>query len=127
MITIKIKFICEIAPTSPQFVHLFNVVFRRCLKLYGMKQIDRNYYDMKSRISIEQYRLELISGFSTSIANYENNLLLNAELTHKLLHKKTVYDLMIDIFNEGKRSRVNDAAIRERCINEIVGRIIMVK
>jgi aubergine-like protein len=124
MISVKIKRIGEIAPTSPQFVHLFNVVFRRCLKLYGMKQIDRNYYDMNKKISIEQYRLELISGFSTSIANYENQLLLNAELTHKLLHKRTVYDIMLDIYND---RRNNEDNMRERCINEIVGRIIMVK
>jgi hypothetical protein len=29
IITIKIKRVGEIVPTSPQFVHLFNLVFRR--------------------------------------------------------------------------------------------------
>jgi aubergine-like protein len=122
-IKVILRRIQEIVPTSPQFVHLFNIVFRKCLKLYGMKQIDRNYYDLSQKIKIEQYNLELINGFATSIATYENQLLLNAELTHKILHKRTVYDWMLEIY-KNERSQT---AFREKCLNELVGRVIMTK
>jgi len=121
--TIKIKRVGEIVPTSPQFVHLFNVVFRRCMKLYGMKEIDRNYFDMKTKISIPAYYLDLINGFSTSIATYENKLMLCAELTHKLLHTATVFDKMSQIYNRSKSVE----NFRENCIQELVGRVIMTK
>lgn len=123
IITIKIKKVAEIIPTSPNFVHLFNLVFRRCLKLYGMKQIDRNFYDMKNKINIEQYRLELINGFSTAIASYENKLLLCAELTHKLLHKTTVFDVMGQIYDTCQ----SEDRFREKCTAELVGRVVMTK
>lgn len=124
IITIKIKRIGEIVPTSPQFVHLFNVVFRRCLTKYGMKQIDRNFYDTKNKVSIKEYRLELIHGFSTSIANYENKLLLCAELTHRLLHTTTIHQLMANIWEE---VRGDESQFKSRCTAEIVGRVIMTK
>jgi len=121
IIQIKIKRVTEIVPTSPQFVHLFNLVFRRCLKLYGMQQIDRGYFDMKNRIHIPAYNLELINGLSTSIASYENRLLLCAELTHKLLHKNTIFDLMNQIWN----SVSTNEEFKSACTSELVGRIIM--
>ncbi len=93
----------------------------RCLKLYGMQEIDRSYFDMINKIQIPAYNLELINGLSTSIALYENKLLLCAELTHKLLHKRTIHDMMSDIY---KRSR-SDSDFKEQCTLEIVGRIVM--
>lgn len=123
IISIKIKRIAEIVPESPNFVHLFNLVFRRCLKLYGMKEIDRNYYDLRNKITIERYNLEMINGFATSIALYEHHLLLNAEMIHKLLHKTSVYKIMMDIYGNSR----NDTDFREICTNELVGRIVMTK
>lgn len=123
IITITLKRVAEIAPKSPSFVHLFNLVFRRCLKLYGMKEIDRNYYDMTTKINIERYHLEMINGFSTSIALYEEHLLLNAEIIHKLLHKTTVYEVMMNMYNQSR----NDNDFRAQCSAEILGRIVMTK
>jgi hypothetical protein len=85
-----------------------------------MKEIDRNYFDMKKRIGIPEYGIELINGFSTSVSNYENKLLLCAELTHKLLHKTTVYDLMDRIYNN-----YHPNEFRERCLVEIPSRVVM--
>jgi len=121
IITIKLKRVGEIVPTSPQFVHLFNLVFRRCLKLYGMQEIDRAFFNMEKKFSIPQYNLELINGISSSIALYENRLLLCAELTHKLLHKNTIHNMMSKIYGEVG----SEGEFKERCTAELVGRIVM--
>ena len=89
-----------------------------------MREIDRNYYDMTARQNIPAYNLDLINGFSASVAVYENQLLLCAELTHKLLHKTTVYGRMTEIYNN---SRGSVEVFRERCVQEIVGRIVMTR
>ena len=85
-----------------------------------MREIDRNYFDMRNRIGIPEYGIELINGFSTSVSNYENKLLLCAELTHKLLHKTTVYDLMDRIYGSCRQNE-----FRERCLVEITSRVVM--
>lgn len=86
-----------------------------------MKQvgIDRNYYDMDKRQPIPQYNLELINGFSASISSYEDRLLLCTELTHKLLHKTTVLNLMREAYSN------NPQGFREMCIARCVGRTVM--
>jgi aubergine-like protein len=123
IINIKIRRVGEIVPTSPNFIHLFNIVFRRCLKLYGMKQIDRNFYDMKRRINIPEYGLDLINGLATAISSFEGKLLLCAELTHKLLHKTTILEMMTRLYQESK----NNTQFREICISRLVGKIVMTK
>ena len=89
-----------------------------------MKQIGREYYDMRTRINIREYNLDLINGFATSIANYENRLLLCAELTHKLLHNSSVHDVMGRVWND---VRGNESQFKDRCIAQLVGRVIMTK
>lgn len=121
IIQIKIKRVGEIVPQSPQFIHLFNLVFRKCLKLYGMQEIDRSYYDMRNRIPVPEYNLDFINGLSTSIDNYDSGLLLCAELTHKLLHKSTIHDEMKKI--HGNSRSYED--FKERCMGQLIGRIVM--
>jgi hypothetical protein len=89
-----------------------------------MKQVDRNFFDMERKINIQQYNLDLINGFSTAIASYENQLLLCAELTHKLLHANTIHGMMERFYNESNRDMVR---FEERCLKEFVGRIVMTK
>lgn len=89
-----------------------------------MKMIDKNYYDMNQRFSIENYNMDLINGFATSIAFYESKLLLCTELTHKLLHKTTVLELLTTLY----RSSAGDATrFREASLAQIVGRVVMTR
>ena len=85
--------------------------------------MDRNYFDMTRKIHIPEYNLDLINGFSTAIASYDNKLLLNAELMHKLLHKRTVYDLMGELYSSSR----DDGEFRDKCHRELIGRTIMTK
>jgi aubergine-like protein len=93
-----------------------------CLKLYGMKQIDRNFFDTRNKIQIEEYNLELINGFATSIASYENRLLLCAEIMNKILHKRTVHDIMNENFQREGPDR-----FREKCMADLIGKVVMTK
>ena len=88
-----------------------------------MKQIDTNYYDLENRIEIQKYGLQLINGFATSIASYEDKLLLCVEICNKLLHKTTVLDLLYQIYSKSR----DEGQFREECQRELIGRIIMTK
>jgi hypothetical protein len=103
------------------YTFISSIICIRCLKAYGMKLVNRDYFDMKTRLTIPEYNLDLINGFSASIASYENKLLLCTEIVNKLLHRKTIYEIINEIFN---RSR-DDQQFRDDCFKEIVGRIIM--
>ena len=86
-----------------------------------MKEIDRNYFDMRTKTAIPKYNLDIINGFFTSVATYESKLLMCAELTHKLLHKTTVYQRMSELYSQANSRE----EFTEKCVQELVGRIIM--
>lgn len=51
-----------------------------------MKQVARNYFDPAAAFTVDTNRctFELWPGFVTSILNYENNVMLCAEVSHKV-------------------------------------------
>lgn len=53
-----------------------------------------------------EYRLELWPGYITSIARYERDIYLQAEISYKVLRKDTAYDLIREC-SRGRDFRVN--------------------
>lgn len=62
--------------------------------------------------------MELWPGFVTSILQYERSILLNLDISHKILRTDTVYDYMNDVFNSGKSNFYD--AISKGLVGEIV-------
>lgn len=64
------------------------------------------------------YRLELWPGFITSILQYEKNVMLSLDISHKILRTDTVYDYMNDVYQSG-RPNFHDA-VAKGLVGEIV-------
>ena len=64
------------------------------------------------------FRLELWPGFVTSILQYERSILLNLDISHKILRTDTVYDYMNDVYNSGRANFYD--AITKGLVGEIV-------
>lgn len=60
-------------------------------------------------------------GFITSILQYENNVLLNCDISHKILRSDTVLDIMYDMYNRSGERFYDD------CTKKLVGQIIMTR
>lgn len=56
-----------------------------------------------AQVEIRQYNLELWPGYTTSIRQHENQLLLNAEITHKVLRTDTVARFLQDCIRRDGR------------------------
>ena len=67
------------------------------------------------------YRLEVWPGFVTSIAQYENSIMLMADISHKILRMDTVLDIMYDIH----RSRQQD--FHGSCEKRLIGEIVLTR
>lgn len=48
---------------------------------------------------IEQYGLELWPGYRTTIAQYENSILMIGDIIHKIVRKETAYDVLRKVRN----------------------------
>ncbi len=55
------------------------------LELSGLRLIGRNYYQFDRKVDLERYRLTLFPGFLTNVNIYEGSLMINVDLSHKVL------------------------------------------
>ncbi|WAR02486.1 PIWL1-like protein [Mya arenaria] len=120
-VKITIKLTNELPPNSPQCIQVYNIIFRRVLAAIEMQQIGRNYYNPAQQVTIPQHKLCVMPGFVTSILQYESNVLLNCDISHKILRSDTVLDIMYDMY-----ARMGDN-FYDACTRKLVGTIIMTR
>ncbi|XP_060844789.1 piwi-like protein Siwi [Rhopalosiphum padi] len=95
-VIIKVKFTNVIETGDYAYIQVFNLLLRNCLRHLDLTLIGRNYYDSKAKIDMAQYKLQLWPGYETTIGRYEDNILLCAEISTKVMRQETV----LDFFNE---------------------------
>ncbi|KAG7489102.1 hypothetical protein JOB18_004908 [Solea senegalensis] len=112
----------ELPPTSPVCLQLYNIIFRRILRILNMQQIGRNYYNPKDSLNIPQHRLTIWPGYSTTILAYESSIMMCTDVSHKVLRSETVLDFMINL-----RQQCGSQRFPEACTKELVGLIVLTK
>ena len=93
----------------------------RLMEIAGLKLLGRNYYSFEKKIDLDRYKLTLFPGFMTAVNVYEGQLMINVDLSTKVLNKQTVYSILTDKF-----SRFNDAKqAQDAAFKELVGQIVL--
>ncbi|KAM6318273.1 piwi-like protein 1 [Podargus strigoides] len=121
-VKITITLTNELPPTSPTCLQFYNIIFRRLLKILNLQQIGRNFYNPKDPISIPNHRLVVWPGFTSSILQYEEDIMLCVDVSHKVLRSETVLDFMYDLYHQ-----VEEQRFRDLCARELIGLIILTK
>lgn len=122
-IKIKITFTNEVPPNSPSIVQLLNIQFRRQLKHVGMQLVGRNYYNPEQKIDINAHKMTVWPGFQTSILQWEKNVMLCADVSHKVLRQQTVLEALYELHNSLKNQKKENsfhAEATKRFVGEIV-------
>ncbi|XP_071808284.1 piwi-like protein 1 [Asterias amurensis] len=116
---IKVQFVKALHPK--ECIQLYNIIFRRVMKLLSMSQVGRHYYSPGLSKSIPQHKLEIWPGYVTAIHDYERGLMLHLDVSHKVLCYETVLDTMTEIYKRNPRG------YQEECVRQIVGTIVLTR
>uniref|UniRef100_A0A8C3IPX6 Piwi like RNA-mediated gene silencing 1 n=1 Tax=Chrysemys picta bellii TaxID=8478 RepID=A0A8C3IPX6_CHRPI len=122
-VKITITLTNELPPTSPTCLQFYNIIFRRLAFYFTIlifltgKQIGSTLGYMKS-----QFLLMIWPGFTTSILQYETNIMLCTDVSHKVLRSETVWDFMYNLYKQ-----VEEQRFRETCAKELIGLIVLTK
>lgn len=100
-IKITIKYVKILMPTEGACLQLQNIILKRAMDCLGLVEINRQHYDVKSKIDILSFNLTLFPGYNTSIRQHEDSILLNVELTTKIVNNRSVYDIIMEISRQG--------------------------
>ena len=123
------------APAPPQRVHfrrsevpvawgsfemmrLYNTQMRRNFQHLHWLLIYRDFYDPTTRISMEQYSIDVMLGLTTAINEHDGGVLMACDAINKIIRKDTVLMMMKQIHNRGGN-------FQENCRRELVGSIVM--
>ena len=74
--------------------------------------------------SLLPYRIDLWPGFITSILQYEDNVMLCADVSHKIMRADTVYDYLNDLYQQFGS---NPKEFHDRAMKTLVGEIVLTR
>jgi len=83
-------------------IQLYNVLFNRIMNSLKMCMMNRNFYDPRNGHMIPQHKLEVWPGYVTAVQEFEDGIMLNCDVSHRVLRTQTVRDHLVDIHKMGK-------------------------
>ncbi|XP_065077054.1 protein aubergine-like [Ochlerotatus camptorhynchus] len=98
---IKLRRVGAIDGTNEMALVIFNLINRKAMSGLKLQLIGRNFFDPAAKVSVSQYGIELYPGYVTSIRQHENDVLMCAELTHRVMRTDTCYMLLRQCMNQG--------------------------
>jgi len=134
---IRISFQQEMYPRDlkPQEREMFvNDLTKKLLRTRKLIQYNRNYYDPDSNLSVKSrdHDLLLFKGFSVAVNPVMGNkMFMMVDLTHRVMERQTVADIMVDIQKQCFRSRnptereMED--YKKRCLLVLKGRSVLAR
>ncbi|XP_076679730.1 aubergine isoform X3 [Andrena cerasifolii] len=101
-IQITIRIVGQLQKGDPHYIQFFNIIMRKCLDLLKLQLVGRDYFDAHSKIEVREFGLELWPGYLTSIRQHENDILMCAEVTHKVMRQQTLLDILNDCYQKNR-------------------------
>ncbi|XP_052851566.1 protein aubergine [Drosophila gunungcola] len=97
---IKIKAVGSVEAADNQQFQVLNLILRRAMEGLDLQLVSRNFFDPKAKINLENYRMELWPGYQTSIRQHESDILLCAEIAHKVMRTDTLYNILSEAIRD---------------------------
>ncbi|XP_055970785.1 piwi-like protein 4 [Sorex fumeus] len=112
----------QLPASSPVCMQVFNLIFRKILRKLSLYQIGRNFYNPSQPVEIPQHKLSLWPGFAISVSQFENSLLLHADVCYKILRNETVLELMAELCH-----RDDGPCFTQACEEQLIGLVVLTR
>ncbi|EDW02949.1 protein aubergine [Drosophila grimshawi] len=99
-IHIRIKLVATVEAVDNQQFQVLNLILRRAMEGLKLQLVSRNLFDPKAKIVLDKFNLELWPGYQTSIRGHESDILLCADITHKVMRNDTLYHVLSKVIRE---------------------------
>lgn len=78
-------------------IHLFNILFKRIMRVLQMTPIGRNYFDPIHTTLVPQHRLEILPGYAVSVEEQEGGVMVCLDTQHRVMRTVSVMDYLMDL------------------------------
>lgn len=100
---------------------LYNVLFDRIMKKLEYVRFGRKKFDPTAPKLIPQHKLEVWPGYVTAVDEYEDGLMLNLDVSHRLLCQSTVLQILTNMYVSDKEN------IRQHAITALLGSVVLTR
>jgi len=118
---IAIQLATELQPS--QCFQLYNIIFRKVMRVMKLKQIGRHYFNPSKPTEIPQHSMQLWPGYTTAIHEYEGGAMLNIDLAHKVLRT----DSVLDHINNLKKKFRSEGDLKEGASAYLIGQVVLTR
>lgn len=99
--TVTVKWVGVVHMNTKESLMVLNLILRRAMEGLKLELIGRNFFDPQAKVVIHGADIQLWPGYITSVRQHEQDVLLCAEITNKVMRTETVYDIMTKLMREG--------------------------
>jgi len=100
-VSVTINFLREARIGDRDVIQLYNILFGRIMKTLKFSQYNRKYYNAAAAHPIKEYNLSVWPGYVTAVDEYEGGLLLQLDVSHRVLRTETVRDFFANMRKRG--------------------------
>ncbi|XP_035915342.1 protein argonaute-3-like [Anopheles stephensi] len=118
---VQMTVVFRVQQRMSQNVMLYNKLFRRVMYILQMSEMGRKHYDPTQARIVPQHKLEIWPGFVTAVDEYDGGLMLNLDVTHRVLMQTTVYAHMKTI------AMCRDAQFRDNVVKSLLGSVVLTR
>ncbi|XP_011303586.1 protein aubergine [Fopius arisanus] len=94
---IIVEYLGDIKPGDHRYLQLYNLLAKRALESLNFQMVGRNFYDINTpdaKINIEEYALEVWTGYQTAVQHYDDGVMMCVDISHKVMPQLSVSDLL---------------------------------
>lgn len=102
-IEMTLKYTGTVELLSQEGQQIQNLILRRAMKGLQLTQIGRNYFDPEAAIQLCDHQIKILPGYLTSIRLHQHQILMCAEITHKVTTQQTVRDILLQEWRNNKQ------------------------
>ncbi|XP_059612414.1 protein aubergine-like [Phlebotomus argentipes] len=99
-VQITVRFVGTLLTTDGHYTHLLNLIMRNAIESLNMQRAygpkGTKYFDPVQKIEIPEHALQVWPGFATSIRQHETDIMICAEVTHKVIRMESCYKVMME-------------------------------
>ena len=74
----------QVHTDQTRYLMVLNIILRKCMDTLKLAKVGREFYDPQGEIKLQQWKLALWPGYTTSIRQHDTKILLNCDTKFKV-------------------------------------------
>ena len=101
---LKLKWACKVENDSFESLALYKRYFSTLMSNMDYVDMKRSFFDAKNACVFSDFKLDIWSGFAPTVSQLKSGILLNLNVTHKVIRYETALD-MISSFRQNHQNK----------------------